>query len=64
MSITNITYLDQFIPHSMFCFTDSLKTRFYFNDNLEFRQLLLSLTFIYIQFGMLVLTQIVILLYF
>jgi len=43
MSIKNITFLDQIIPHSMFVFNNSPKTRFYFNDYLEVKQFLNSL---------------------
>lgn len=43
MSITNITYLDQFIPNNMFCFTNSNKARLYFNDSLELKLFLNNL---------------------
>ena len=43
MSIKSITFLDQIIPHSLFCFSESLSTRFYFNDTLEVRYFLNTL---------------------
>lgn len=43
MSINNITFLDHIIPNTMFCFSNSVKTRFYFNDSLEIRHFLSNL---------------------
>jgi hypothetical protein len=43
MTINNITFLHQLVPNTMFVFNNSWKTRFYFNDSLEFTQFLASL---------------------
>ena len=43
MTLKNITFLDQFIPNSMFVSNNSIKTRIYFNDTFEIIQLLNTL---------------------
>lgn len=43
MSITNITYLNQFMPNSMFYSNTALKTVFYFSDIIEITKFLSTL---------------------
>ena len=40
MSINKITYLEEVIPHNLFCFSNNLTTWFYFNDIFEIRDFL------------------------
>jgi len=43
MTITNITYLDQFYPHNLAIFNNPSINRLYFNDYIEITQFLRSL---------------------
>lgn len=45
MSIHKITFLEDVIPHSMFCSSNSLITWFYFNDPFEVKDLLSDLEY-------------------
>jgi len=43
MSINKITFLEEVIPHDMFCFSNNLITWFFFNDKFEVMDLLSNL---------------------
>jgi hypothetical protein len=45
MSINNITFLEEVIPHNMFCFSNNLTTWFYFNDIWEISEFLSELEY-------------------
>ena len=43
MSTNKITFLEEYYPHDMFCFSNNLITWFFFNDNFEVIDLLSNL---------------------